>query len=153
MNLFRSFIRADEDTHTLSEKREEIQSADIVACIVNGNVEEMELSHSLILNEDALKLLPEPKRPVFIFEWLRYLDKVLPNAQKSDIKACQKKLVAQLTENINGSPGPPSRKLIASCMATLFSVGDTFMLFETVNACNDILKNKDDSPSFLPTKL
>jgi len=38
-------------------------------------------------------------------------------------------------------------------LATLFSVGDTFMLFDTVNACNDILKNKDDSPSYLPTKL
>ncbi|XP_067647146.1 HEAT repeat-containing protein 5B isoform X5 [Eurosta solidaginis] len=113
----------------------------------------MELSHSLTLNEEALKQLPEQKRPVFIFEWLRYLEKVLPVAQKSDIKGCQKKLVQQLTEHIQGSPGPPARKLIASCLATLFSVGDTFMLFDTVNACNDILKNKDDSPSYLPTKL
>lgn len=42
----------------------------------------MELSHSLILNEEALKQIPEPKRPVFIFEWLRFLDKVLVAAQK-----------------------------------------------------------------------
>ncbi|XP_055847565.1 HEAT repeat-containing protein 5B isoform X1 [Episyrphus balteatus] len=114
---------------------------------------EMELSHSLTLNEDALKQLPEQKRPVFVFEWLRYLEKVLVTAQKSDIKSCQKKLVQQLTAHIQGSPGPPTRKLIANCLATLFSVGDTFLLFDTVNACNDILKNKDDSPSYLPTKL
>ena len=38
-------------------------------------------------------------------------------------------------------------------MATLFSVGDTFLLFETINKCNDILKMKDDSPTFLPCKL
>uniref|UniRef100_A0A182NMS5 HEAT repeat-containing protein 5A n=1 Tax=Anopheles dirus TaxID=7168 RepID=A0A182NMS5_9DIPT len=113
----------------------------------------MELSHSLTLNEAALNQLPEQKRPVFIFEWLRFLDKVLVAAQKSDIKGCQKKLVEQLTQHIQGAPGPPTRKLIARCLATLFSVGDTFLLFETVNKCNDILKNKDDSPSYLPTRL
>ncbi|KZC10298.1 HEAT repeat-containing protein 5B [Dufourea novaeangliae] len=42
----------------------------------------MELSHSLTLNEDALNQIPEAKRPVFIFEWLRFLDKVLIAAQK-----------------------------------------------------------------------
>lgn len=113
----------------------------------------MELSHSLTLNEEALHQIPEAKRPVFVFEWLRFLDKVLLAAQKSDIKGCQKKLVDQLTHHIQESPGPPTRRLIARCLATLFSVGDTFLLFDTVNKCNDILKNKDDSPSFLPTRL
>ncbi|XP_063239681.1 LOW QUALITY PROTEIN: HEAT repeat-containing protein 5B [Bacillus rossius redtenbacheri] len=113
----------------------------------------MELSHSLTLNEEALQLIPEPKRPVFVFEWLRFLDKVLVAAQKSDIKGCQKKLVEQLTQLLQEAPGPPTRKLIARCLATLFSVGDTFLLFDTVNKCNDILRNKDDSPSFLPTRL
>jgi hypothetical protein len=42
----------------------------------------MELSHSLTLNEEALKQIPEAKRPVFVFEWLRFLDKVLVAAQK-----------------------------------------------------------------------
>ncbi|XP_046742187.1 HEAT repeat-containing protein 5B isoform X2 [Diprion similis] len=113
----------------------------------------MELSHSLTLNEDALNQIPEAKRPVFVFEWLRFLDKVLVAAQKNDIKGCQQKLVEQLTRHMQGAPGPPTRRLIARCLATLFSVGDTFLLFDTVNKCNDILKNKDDSPSFLPTKL
>lgn len=113
----------------------------------------MELSHSLTLNENALSQIPEAKRPVFVFEWLRYLDKVLIAAQKSDIKACQKKLVEQLLAHIQGTPGPPTRRLIAKNLATLFSVGDTFLLMETANKCNDILKNKDDSPSFLATRL
>lgn len=72
---------------------------------------------------------------------------------QSDIKGCQQKLVEQLTKHMQGAPGPPTRRLIARCLATLFSVGDTFLLFDTVNKCNDILRNKDDSPSFLPTKL
>ncbi|XP_037954233.1 HEAT repeat-containing protein 5B isoform X3 [Teleopsis dalmanni] len=143
----RSFIRSEDQEANIVDERSEGECCDEVY------VDEMELSHSLTLNEEALKQLPEPKKPVFIFEWLRYLEKILPTAHKSEIKGCQKKLVQQLTEQIQGSPGPPTRKLIASCLATLFSVGDTFMLFDTVNACNDILKNKDDSPSYLPTKL
>lgn len=42
----------------------------------------MELAHSLLLNEEAFKKIPENKRPVFVFEWLRFLDKVLSAAQK-----------------------------------------------------------------------
>lgn len=72
---------------------------------------------------------------------------------QNDIKGCQKKLVEQLLNHIQESPGPPTRKLFARCLATLFSVGDTFLLFDTANKCNDMLKNKDDSPSFLATKL
>lgn len=113
----------------------------------------MELAHSLLLNEEAFKKIPENKRPVFVFEWLRFLDKVLSAAQKSDIKEKQKKLVEQLINQISESPGPPTRKLLARNLATLFVVGDSFDLFETIGKCNDIIKNKDDSPSFLPTKL
>ncbi|XP_043232384.1 HEAT repeat-containing protein 5B-like isoform X2 [Amphibalanus amphitrite] len=116
-------------------------------------VKMMELSHSLVLNEAALKQIPESKRPVFVFEWLRFLDKVLVAAQKADIKECHKKLVEQLTHQLTEAPGPPTRRLLARCLATLFSIGDTFLLFDTVNKCNDILRNKDDSPSYLATKL
>lgn len=137
---FSSHINTNNNNHDETDNQEE-------------SYHNMELSHSLTLNEEAYNQIPEQKRPVFVFEWLRFLDRVLVAAQKSDIKGCQKKLVEQLTTHLQNSPGPPTRKLIARCMATLFSVGDTFLLFETVNKCNDILKNKDDSPSFLPTKL
>lgn len=113
----------------------------------------MDMSHSLTLNEVALQQLPDDKKPHFIFEWLRFLDKVLVAAQKSDIKSCQQKLVAQLVNLLRENLGAPARKLLARCLATLFSVGDTFLLFDTVNKCNDIIKVKDDSPSYLPTKL
>ena len=45
----------------------------------------MESSHSLTLNEEALKKLPDSKRLIFVFEWLRFLDKVLEAAQKVNI--------------------------------------------------------------------
>lgn len=45
----------------------------------------MELAHSLLLNEEALSKIPDNKKPVFVFEWLRFLDKVLVAAQKVTI--------------------------------------------------------------------
>lgn len=42
----------------------------------------LELAQSLILNEEVLQSLPENKRPVFIYEWLCFLNKVLSAAQK-----------------------------------------------------------------------
>ncbi|XP_060553128.1 HEAT repeat-containing protein 5B-like isoform X2 [Ruditapes philippinarum] len=113
----------------------------------------MELAHSLLLNEEALQKIPDNKKPVFVFEWLRFLDKVLSAAQKSDIKEKQKRLVEQLINQISESPGPPTRKLLARCLATLFIVGDSFAMFDAINKCNEIAKSKDDSPSYLPTRL
>ena len=72
---------------------------------------------------------------------------------QSDIKESQKKLIDQLTSQISERPGPPTRKLLARCLSTIFSVGDTYALFETINKCNDIVRNRDDSPSYLPTRL
>uniref|UniRef100_A0A8C0BRE5 HEAT repeat-containing protein 5B n=1 Tax=Buteo japonicus TaxID=224669 RepID=A0A8C0BRE5_9AVES len=113
----------------------------------------MELAHSLLLNEEALAQITEAKRPVFIFEWLRFLDKVLVAANKTDVKEKQKKLVEQLTGLINSSPGPPTRKLLAKNLAALYSIGDTFTVFQTLDKCNDIIKSKDDTAAYLPTKL
>ncbi|XP_055491112.1 HEAT repeat-containing protein 5B [Leucoraja erinacea] len=113
----------------------------------------MELAHSLLLNEETLAQITEAKRPVFIFEWLRFLNKVLVAANKVDIKEKQKKLVDQLTDLISSSPGPPTRKLLAKNLATLYSIGDTFTVFQTLDKCNEIAKSKDDTPAYLPTKL
>ncbi|XP_051946148.1 HEAT repeat-containing protein 5B [Xyrauchen texanus] len=113
----------------------------------------MELAHSLLLNEEALSHITEAKRAVFIFEWLRFLDKVLIAANKVDVKEKQKKLVEQLTGLISSSPGPPTRKLLAKNLAVLYSIGDTFTVFQTLDKCNDIIKSKDDTPAYLPTKL
>ncbi|KAI4812512.1 hypothetical protein KUCAC02_023897 [Chaenocephalus aceratus] len=113
----------------------------------------MELAHSLLLNEEALAQITEAKRPVFIFEWLRFLDKVLVTANRVDVKEKQKKLVEQLTGLISSAPGPPTRKLLAKNLATLYSIGDTFTVFQTLDKCNEIIKSKDDTPAYLPTKL
>ncbi|XP_055983168.1 HEAT repeat-containing protein 5B [Sorex fumeus] len=113
----------------------------------------MELAHSLLLNEEALAQITEAKRPVFIFEWLRFLDKVLVAANKTDVKEKQKKLVEQLTGLISSSPGPPTRNLLAKNLAALYSIGDTFTVFQTLDKCNDIIRNKDDTAAYLPTKL
>ncbi|XP_078089813.1 HEAT repeat-containing protein 5A isoform X2 [Mustelus asterias] len=113
----------------------------------------MEQAHGPLLNEELYSQLSEPKKPEFVFEWLRFLQKLLLAANKDDIKEKQKKLVEQLTSLLESSPGPPVRKLIAKNLALLYNVGDTFSVYQTIDKCNEIIRSKDDSPSYLPTKL
>jgi len=65
-------------------------------------------------------------------------------------------LIEQLTERMLAGPGPPTRVLLTKCIATVYCIGDAYAapgIFQTINACNDALKSKDDSPSQLPIKL
>uniref|UniRef100_G1S1P3 HEAT repeat-containing protein 5A n=1 Tax=Nomascus leucogenys TaxID=61853 RepID=G1S1P3_NOMLE len=113
----------------------------------------MELAHSLLLNEEAYNQLGEVQKAEFIFEWLRYLEKLLLATSRNDVREKQKTLVEQLLSLLNSSPGPPTRKLLAKNLAILYSIGDTFSVYEAIDKCNDLIRSKDDSPSYLPTKL
>ncbi|OXB66058.1 hypothetical protein ASZ78_001545 [Callipepla squamata] len=113
----------------------------------------MELAHSLLLNEEEYNQLGEYQKAEFIFEWLQFLEKLLPVTSRADIKENQKKLVEQLTSLLNNSPGPPTRRLVAKNLAVLYSTGDTFSVYQTIEKCNELIRSKDDSPSYLPTKL
>ncbi len=70
-------------------------------------------------------LAADKKRPLFVYEWLRYLDKNLYKCSKSELKETQPKLIIQLFSLFNAFPGPPIRQLIAKNMATLFSKSNT----------------------------
>nr|XP_014350275.1 PREDICTED: HEAT repeat-containing protein 5A-like [Latimeria chalumnae] len=113
----------------------------------------MEMAHSLLLNEEVYNQLGEAQKREFIFEWLTFLEKLLVAANRADVKENQKKLVEQLTALLNSSPGPPTRRLVARNLAVLYSIGDTYSVYQTVDKCNEIIRSKDDSPSYLPTKL
>ncbi|XP_057344489.1 HEAT repeat-containing protein 5A isoform X1 [Manis pentadactyla] len=113
----------------------------------------MELAHSLLLNEEACNQLGEVQKAEFIFDWLRYLEKLLLATSRSDVREKQKTLVEQLLSLLNSSPGPPTRNLLAKNLGILYSIGDTFSVYETIDKCNDLIRSKDDSPSYLPTKL
>ncbi|XP_054545677.1 HEAT repeat-containing protein 5A isoform X2 [Talpa occidentalis] len=113
----------------------------------------MELAHSLLLNEEVYNQLGEVQKAEFIFDWLRYLEKLLLATSRSDVREKQKTLVEQLLSLLNSSPGPPTRKLLAKNLGILYSIGDTFSVYETIDKCNDLIRSKDDSPSYLPTKL
>ncbi|NXR82946.1 HTR5A protein, partial [Pycnonotus jocosus] len=113
----------------------------------------MELAHSLLLNEEAYNQLGGFQKAEFIFEWLQFLEKLLPMTSRAEIRENQKKLVEQLTSLLNNSPGPPTRRLLAKNLAVLYSTGDTFSVYQTIDKCNELIRSKDDSPSYLPTKL
>uniref|UniRef100_A0A8C3B713 HEAT repeat containing 5A n=1 Tax=Cairina moschata TaxID=8855 RepID=A0A8C3B713_CAIMO len=105
----------------------------------------MELAHSLLLNEEEYNQLGEYQKSEFIFEWLRFLEKLLPVTSRADIRENQKKLVEQLTSLLNNAPGPPTRRLVAKNLAVLYSTGDTFSVYQTIEKCNELIRSKDDS--------
>ncbi|KAM6968415.1 LOW QUALITY PROTEIN: HEAT repeat-containing protein 5A [Tautogolabrus adspersus] len=113
----------------------------------------MERAHSLLLNEEACGQLGEHQRAEFIFEWLNHLKKLLPATDRADIKHNQRRLIDQLSGILIGSPGPPTRWLLAHCLALLYRLGDPVPASLMVDRCNDIIRSKDDSPSGLPTRL
>ncbi|XP_072478626.1 HEAT repeat-containing protein 5A isoform X3 [Notamacropus eugenii] len=113
----------------------------------------MELAHSLLLNEEAYNQLGEVQKAEFIFEWLKFLEKLLLATNRADIREKQKRIIEQLVSLLNSSPGPPTRKLLAENLAILYSTGDTFSVYQTIDKCNELIRSKDDSPSYLPTKL
>ncbi|CAD6191636.1 unnamed protein product [Caenorhabditis auriculariae] len=73
----------------------------------------MDESHSLLLNEEAFKACPDAKKAVFVYEWLRYLDRILPVTQRTDLKSVQRDLQRQLESRLNSASGPPTRQLLA----------------------------------------
>uniref|UniRef100_A0A8P4JY70 HEAT repeat-containing protein 5A n=1 Tax=Dicentrarchus labrax TaxID=13489 RepID=A0A8P4JY70_DICLA len=111
----------------------------------------MERAHSLLLNEEVCSQLGEHQRVEFIFEWLNHLKKLLPATDR--VRANQRRLVEQLSAVLIGSPGPPTRWLLAHCLALLYRLGDPVPSSLLVDRCNDIIRSKDDSPSGLPTRL
>uniref|UniRef100_A0A8D0A3H4 HEAT repeat-containing protein 5A n=1 Tax=Sander lucioperca TaxID=283035 RepID=A0A8D0A3H4_SANLU len=118
----------------------------------------MERAHSLLLSEAACSQLAEHQRPQFIFEWLNHLKKLLPatdrvSSDDVDIKQNQRRLIEQLSGVLIGSPGPPTRWLLAHCVALLYRLGDPIAASLFVDRCHDIIRSKDDSPSGLPTRL
>lgn len=72
---------------------------------------------------------------------------------QGDIKQNQRHLIDQLSAVLIGSPGPPTRWLLAHCLALLYRLGDPIPSSLLVERCNDIIRSKDDSPSGLPTRL
>ncbi|KAM5129642.1 HEAT repeat-containing protein 5A [Mantella aurantiaca] len=97
--------------------------------------------------------LEEPQRALRVLEWLQYLRMVLPVTSRAEVKEKQKQLVEQLTLIMMGSPGPPVRQLLAHNFAVVYSSGDMFSTYETIDRCNELIRSKDDSPSGLPNKL
>ncbi|XP_075963534.1 HEAT repeat-containing protein 5A [Anarhichas minor] len=113
----------------------------------------MERAHSLLLNEEACSQLGDHQRAAFVFEWLNHLKKLLPAAERADVRHNQRRLTEQLSGVLIGSPGPPTRRLLAHCLALLYRLGDPVTASLLVDRCNDIIRSRDDSPSGLPTRL
>ncbi|KPL97673.1 hypothetical protein QR98_0002980, partial [Sarcoptes scabiei] len=113
----------------------------------------MKSQSDYLLNEVALSKLDGDKKIIFIYDWLRNLSKLLNETEKDDIKDIQKTLVDQLMKQLNVANENPTRRLTSYCLAKIFTIGDTFLLFDTLNKCIENLKIKDDSATSISLRL
>jgi len=101
-------------------------------------------THTILMNETVYKTLAaDKKRPLFLHEWLCYLEKHLPTVDRSEIKQIQPKITAQLFSLFNAFPGPPIRHLIARNLSTIYSIGDIISLHQTIKNCTDMIRSKE----------
>ena len=72
---------------------------------------------------------------------------------QAEIKAIQGKIVTALNKILAINCSPATRQQLAKYYATLFNVGTTMGLFDSVNKFFDIIKSRDDSPKQLEIRL
>ncbi|CAJ0578871.1 unnamed protein product, partial [Mesorhabditis spiculigera] len=72
---------------------------------------------------------------------------------KAELKSIQSKLIAQLHQRLQAGVGPPTRTLLAKCIAKTYSLGDIYSVTATMNLCNDLLESKEDSAQQLSVKM
>lgn len=68
---------------------------------------------------------------------------------QAELKSKQKELLGQLQSQLSASLGPPLRSCLAQAFVTLYEVGDSYSLHETVSRCCDVVRVKEDSGSSL----
>jgi hypothetical protein len=108
---------------------------------------------ALLLDEAAFQRIPAAKQSAFIYEWIDNVTKNLSKCTKAELKANQKTLVEQILRQLKQAPGAAIRQSLARCLASVFTVGDSLGLMETVNKLNDLIKSRDDSSDFQSTRL
>nr|CDS27095.1 HEAT repeat containing protein 5B [Hymenolepis microstoma] len=113
----------------------------------------MDSQPGLLLNDAAFARVPEQNKPVFIYDWLRSLDRRLSQSTKTDVRNVQSALIDQLMAQVSQGVGPPSRKLLGRCLAKIFTAGDSISLYKVLDSCNDILKERDDNPTAINKRL
>ena len=126
----------------------------------------------LLLDEESCKKLSAEKQVLCVLQWLQSLPQTIRNTSKvgtwwrncdvnvcvlivwctvpspraqEELKRAQKQLVAQLQSRLYASLGPPLRSCLGQAFVSLYAVGDTFSLSDTLGKCCDIVKAKEDA--------
>ncbi|KAL5463198.1 hypothetical protein EMCRGX_G032077 [Ephydatia muelleri] len=98
----------------------------------------------MLLDEAVYQSLPESKKALYLHQWLQGLPQVISDTPKAELKDKQKLLVGQLQAQLNAALGPPLRTALAQAFVTLYSMGDTFSLHDTIGKCCDIIRARED---------
>lgn len=98
-------------------------------------------------------LLSAADKEIFVFQWLTALEKTVIGYNKTDLKKIQPKVTLNLQERLKAGHGPPNRRLLSNAFAVIYLNGDSYTMYDTISICLDLLKTKNDSPSYTNVRL
>lgn len=104
----------------------------------------------LLIDREAYdKLTTKLEKELFIFQWLTGLEKTVLSYPKAEFKPHQSKLTLELQEILRSEHGPPVRRLLGNAFVAVYSVGDTYSMYDTITVCLDLIKIKSDNSTML----
>ncbi|XP_063687997.1 HEAT repeat-containing protein 5B-like [Bolinopsis microptera] len=110
----------------------------------------MSIENGLFMDKEAYdQLKSKLEKELFIFQWLTTLEKTVRDFPKAEFKQFQSKLTLELQELLKSDHGPPVRRLLGNAFVAVYSVGDTYSMYDTITVCLDLIKGKADNTTML----
>ena len=110
----------------------------------------MSADQDLLLDTEAYsKLTTKFEKELFIFQWLTGLEKSVLSFPRVEFKTLQPKLALALQELLKADHGPPVRRLLGNALVAVYTTGDSYLLYDTITVCLDLIKLKTDNSTVL----
>ena len=110
----------------------------------------MSNDHGLLMDTEAYSQLTKKfEKELFIFQWLTGLEKSVLNFPRAEFKPIQPKLALELQEFLKSDHGPPVRRLLGNALVAVYTTGDSYLLYDSISVCLDLIKIKTDASTVL----
>ena len=118
--------------------------------LLTNTFSSMSIENGLFMDKEAYNQLQSKlEQELFIFQWLTTLEKTVRDFPKAEFKQFQSKLTLELQELLKSDHGPPVRRLLGNAFVAVYSVGDTYSMYDTITVCLDLIKGKADNTTML----
>ncbi|KAL3316528.1 HEAT repeat containing 5A [Cichlidogyrus casuarinus] len=98
---------------------------------------------NILLNEQEYEKVMDPKKPLYIYDWLSGIQPKLESLQPEDLTNLVEPFCHQILDQIKGRPGPSVRKLLSLSICCLLSKAPLTASYSMVDNLFDILRTDE----------